>query len=150
MSKGIKRKFFTFVILPVLLASSGEFMLKNTLNDIHANKEVEVISTQPIENKNYIATLGQTIKNSLIEITEHPLLLLAIILIFSGGLLWLVAMSKFELSFLYPFLSINFLIIIVGSQILLKEEVNLYRYLSVVLIISGLIIISRSPYSEKE
>jgi len=63
--------------------------------------------------------------------------------------LWLIAMSKFELSYIYPFLSLNYVIILVGSQLLLGESVSLLRYGSVLLIVIGLVIISRSPYFEK-
>ena len=75
---------------------------------------------------------------------------MAIALIFCGGILWLVAMSKFELSFIYPFMSLNYVVIIIGSQLLLNESVSLSRYIAVGFIGVGLFFISRSPYSEKD
>ena len=79
------------------------------------------------------------------SILFNPMIFLAIGSILAGSILWLYAMSKYQLSFLYPFLSMNFLIITVGSQILLHEKVSVTRYIAVGLIIIGLIVISKSP-----
>jgi len=67
-------------------------------------------------------------------------------LISVSAILWIVGMSKFQLSFMYPFLSLNYVIIIVGSEFFLNEDVQLNRYLSILFIIIGLVIISRSPH----
>ncbi|MSR88658.1 MAG: hypothetical protein EXS67_03275 [Candidatus Margulisbacteria bacterium] len=98
-------------------------------------------------------SMGEFILKHHINTTNAPLSLatfISIALILIGSILWLIAMSKYQLSFIYPFMSINFLIITVGSQILLHENVSLYRYLAVMLIIIGLIIISKSPNAQKE
>ena len=124
------RKFFMFVILPVLLASGGEFMLKHSIN--HQETSEVVLSWF----------------DSVLRMLANPLIVMSLLMIVSGGVLWVVAMSKYELSFLYPFMSLNFLVIVVGSQFFLGESVSIYRYVAVVLIIVGLVIISRSPYSE--
>ena len=98
-------------------------------------------------------SFGEFILKHHINTTQSPFALqtvFAISLILIGSILWITAMSKYQLSFIYPFMSINFLIITVGSQFLLNEEVSLYRYLAVMLIIVGLIIISKSPNAKKE
>lgn len=79
-----------------------------------------------------------------------PKVLVAIACILLGSIFWLYAMSKYQLSFLYPFMSMNFLVITVGSQVFLNEKVSIYRYLAVGLIIIGLIIISKSKNTEAE
>jgi len=118
-------RFLSFVMLPILLTSGGEFLLKHNIN---AEEAVQV-STGLLPHLNLFSIMG-------------------VLSIFIGGNLWLIAMSKYELSFLYPFYCLNFLIITVGSQLLLGESVSLYRYAAVMLIITGLIFISRSSYSQ--
>ncbi len=125
------KNILLFICLPIILTSIGEFILKFHIN---------LISSSPA-GTSLLAELG---------IMIDPGIIIAFSFIITGGILWVIAMSKFELSFLYPFLSINYLGIIVGSQFLLGEKVSLYRYLSIVLIIIGLIIISRSPNSENK
>jgi drug/metabolite transporter (DMT)-like permease len=72
----------------------------------------------------------------------------AVTIITLGGVLWLVAMSKYELSFIYPYLSINYISVLLGSQWVLHESVGWSRYVSVIFIVIGLVLISRSPHSE--
>ncbi len=116
-------RFLSFVILPVLMTTSGEFMLKRFINEAHASGA---------------------------GVYASPLVWLALALITAGGILWVIAMSKYELSFIYPFLSINYISIVIGSQWVLGEAVSPIRYLSVFFIVVGLLLISRSPNSETE
>ncbi len=115
-----------FIFLPILLTVSGEFLLKNSLNAIE---------------------LAPGLMGVVSFMTE-PMILASLLLIVIGGFLWLIGMSKFELSFMYPFLSINYIVIILGSKFFLNESVSIYRFISALFIIVGLILISRSPYSE--
>jgi drug/metabolite transporter (DMT)-like permease len=116
-------RFVGLVLLPVTMTTVGEFVLKHFINIAHQTGGV-IWQSFPIW--------------------------VAITMITWGGILWLVAMSKYELSFIYPFLSINYISIVVGSQWVLGEEVSWVRYLSVIFIVVGLILISRSPNSEAE
>ena len=125
------KKILIFILIPILLATCGEFLLKHTINALPPTDNV-------------IGLMGY------IKPFFNPLILLSIITIVSGGVLWLVAMSRFELSFLYPFLSINYIAVVLGSQWVLDEKVVWTRYVAIGLIMVGLIIISRSPYSESE
>tara|TARA_S200000501_G_C20322334_1_gene524980 strand:- start:239 stop:574 length:336 start_codon:yes stop_codon:yes gene_type:complete len=80
----------------------------------------------------------------IITILTSYKIILGVALIVIAALLWIVGMSKFQLSFMYPFLSLNYVLIIVGSEIILKENVQINRYISILLIIVGLVFISRS------
>jgi len=122
-------RFFCLVLLPVLMTTSGEFLLKHSIN---AHQAPQTIS-QP---QHQASPLRQ------------PKAIFAITLITAGGILWLVAMSKYELSFIYPYLSINYISIVIGSQWVLHESVGWTRYASVIFIVIGLLLISRSPHSE--
>ena len=122
------KKIILFILTPIFFTTFGEFLLKDTTNHIF-----------------------KTLTNpSILDQLKEPYIWLAYLLIIGGGLLWLVAMSKYELSFLYPFLSINYVAIILGSQWILNESVSIYRYVSIAFIISGLIFISKSQNIEVE
>ncbi len=126
------KKMLTFIFLPVFLTTIGEFFLKHNINQLST-------STFNTGNMSHILSM-----------VADPGVLIGLGCILVGGFLWVIAMSKFELSFLYPFLSINYITIVVGSHFFLKEDVSIFRYMSIVLIIIGLIFISRSPYSESQ
>ncbi|NQY74752.1 MAG: hypothetical protein HRT90_08330 [Candidatus Margulisbacteria bacterium] len=121
------KKVFFFILLPICLTVLGEVLLKISLN-----------------------ALSNTLSfSSALGIMTNPFVLLSILIIILGGLLWLVGMSKFELSFMYPFLSINYILIMLGSAFILNESISIYRLISTGFIITGLIFITRSPYSEE-
>lgn len=120
------KKIIVFIFFPILLTSLGELALKNTINQMHLK-----------------VTLF-----SIPQIIFNPFVLLSISCIVIGGILWLVGMSKFELSFMYPFLVLNYVLIILGSIFFLHEIVTIYTYVAIFFIVCGLILISRSKYSE--
>ncbi|MCP4049914.1 MAG: hypothetical protein GY730_04330 [bacterium] len=149
------KKIIIFILFPLVLTIAGEFVLKSTINSLGSALEINSSGytsrvCKASTEKWGILTKWACIFSDIKVFVLNYKIILALFCIITGGLLWLVAMSRFELSFLYPFLSINYLAIIVGSDIWLKEAVSIYRYFSIVLIVLGLIFISRSPYSESK
>lgn len=57
-----------------------------------------------------------------------------------AALSWMAAMTKFELSHAYPFMSLSFVLVLVFSTVFLHEKVTAFRALGMVLIISGLVV----------
>lgn len=63
---------------------------------------------------------------------------------FLASLAWMAAMTKFELNHAYPFMSLNFAIVLILSGWLLHEPVTTGRVLGVALIVAGTIVAARS------
>jgi drug/metabolite transporter (DMT)-like permease len=61
-----------------------------------------------------------------------------------GGFLalicWMVTMTKFELSYAYPFISLSFVLVLLMSNIFLNEPLTQYKVIGVILIIAGVVI----------
>lgn len=57
---------------------------------------------------------------------------------------WFVVLSRIELSFAYPMLGLNYVLILLFSWLVLGEHVTLVRTAGVLLIFLGVILISRS------
>jgi uncharacterized membrane protein len=55
----------------------------------------------------------------------------------------MAALAKFQLSFAYPFMSISFILVMVASYWLLGEQVTIARFLGCLLIVAGVVLISR-------
>ena len=121
-------QILTFILLPIILTVVGEFLLKVSVTGL---------------------TIGFNLV-SLLAIVSNPGIMIGVSFVIISAILWIVGMSKFQLSFMYPFLSLNYVIIIVGSEFFLKEDVNINRYISILLIIIGLVIISRSQNTKLE
>jgi len=61
-----------------------------------------------------------------------------------GFFLWVGLMSKFELSYLYPFDGLNRILLMIGASIFLKEKMTLNLWMGVGLICAGVLLVSRS------
>lgn len=61
-----------------------------------------------------------------------------------GVIFWLMAMSYLDVSFVYPFASLSYVGIIVGSYYLFNEHLSRTRLLGIGIIISGVIVIGLS------
>lgn len=56
---------------------------------------------------------------------------------FLASLTWIAAMTKFQLSHAYPFMSLNFVIVLVFSAWLLNEPITLAKVFGVAMIVIG-------------
>jgi drug/metabolite transporter (DMT)-like permease len=57
-----------------------------------------------------------------------------------AALTWFAAMTKYELSYAYPFVSLAFVLVLILSAIFFHETVTVPKVLGVVLVTAGLII----------
>jgi multidrug transporter EmrE-like cation transporter len=51
---------------------------------------------------------------------------------------WVYALTKFELSRAYPFMSSTFVLVLIGSAVFFNESLSTYKVLGLALIIAGL------------
>jgi len=61
---------------------------------------------------------------------------------FLASLAWMAAMSKFDLSHAYPFMSLNFVVVLVLGGLLLAEPITWPKILGVALIVTGTVVAS--------
>lgn len=72
-----------------------------------------------------------------------PWILSGFLAAFAASVFWAITLTKFELSFAYPFTSLSFVLVLFLSAILFKEPLNLNKLLGILLIFGGLFMISR-------
>lgn len=56
---------------------------------------------------------------------------------------WLFALSKVDITFAYPFLALGYVLVTLMAYLWLGEQLNLERLTGMLMIVSGLIVISR-------
>ncbi len=78
----------------------------------------------------------------LISLLFDPLIFSGFAAAFLASLAWMAAMTKFELSHAYPFMSMNFVIVLLLSGWLLSEPLSLQKVIGVALIVFGTIVAS--------
>jgi multidrug transporter EmrE-like cation transporter len=79
----------------------------------------------------------------LLNLILNPWILSGILAGFFALLCWLAAMTKFELSYAYPFMSLAFVLVLILSAVLFHEPLTVAKILGVLLIIAGIVVGSR-------
>jgi len=73
----------------------------------------------------------------------NPYIMIALVLTLLAGVTWMIAMTKFEISYAYPFTILGLVFVTIFSVILFGESVNIYKIGGIILIVFGVIIISK-------
>jgi len=63
-------------------------------------------------------------------------------LVFGGSLFWLGVISRVNLSFAYPLLALNYVLILIPSRFLLGETITPLKLLGSIVVVIGVIIIT--------
>ncbi len=92
---------------------------------------------------NLIGPLTNFRPSEIISVFLDPHVLFGLIMYALSTVFWLIALSRMELSFVYPFISLTYVLVLALSYLVLKESIGLNKIAGTVLIILGLIIISR-------
>ncbi|MBL7004590.1 MAG: EamA family transporter [Gammaproteobacteria bacterium] len=72
-----------------------------------------------------------------------PFILSGLFAAFLASLFWMAAMTKFSLSFAYPFMSSAFIIVMFFSVLLFGETLNIYKLAGTGLIVAGIVVLSQ-------
>jgi len=80
----------------------------------------------------------------LLKAFSSPFIISGLALYFISALVWLVVLSREELSFVHPLTALVYVFIIFFSWLLFKEDVGLVRILGVLSIALGAFLVTRS------
>ena len=76
----------------------------------------------------------------LLQMLFTPWILSAFLSAFVASLCWMAAMTKFELSHAYPFMSLSFVFVLALSGFFFHESITLPKLFGVLLIMTGIIV----------
>ncbi len=62
---------------------------------------------------------------------------------FIASLFWMAVMTKFNISFAYPFMSLSFIFVMFGAYYFFSEPLSFYKIIGTILVILGLVFLSR-------
>ena len=111
------------ILTSIALSSAGQLSFKAGLNDIG---ELQLTA------------------DMIVQLFTNPIILLGLAFYAVSALLWLIALMEADLSFAYPFLSLNYVAIMIGGALLYNEAISPLRLFGVGLIILGLLTIAYS------
>lgn len=78
-----------------------------------------------------------------INLLLKPWVITAIISTFAAGVSWMLAMTKFEIGYAYPFVSLVYVFVLFGSVFLFNEPATLNKVAGTAVILVGLTILVR-------
>jgi drug/metabolite transporter (DMT)-like permease len=87
----------------------------------------------------------ETLPEVVAKVALNPLIVLGVVVYTSGTFFWLIALSRLDLSYAYPFASLNYVLILLVSWALLGEQPSALRLAGVVAICLGVWAMARTP-----
>ena len=121
-------KSLTLVLANVLVGAVGQLMLKAGMTQVGRIGSEQL--SRPVE--------------TLVRIFTTPFILVALPLYGGAMILWLVAISRLDLSFAYPLLALAFAINPLLARLLLGESIPWERWIGILVICIGVVIVSRT------
>jgi multidrug transporter EmrE-like cation transporter len=117
---------YLYITLTILFTVYGQLILKQQVNKVGVMPSgLELIQFYV----NFIFT--------------RPLVLSGFLSAILASVAWIGALSKFELSYSYPFMSLNFVVVVILSFFLFGENVNWFKIIGLILICIGVFIVSK-------
>jgi multidrug transporter EmrE-like cation transporter len=79
----------------------------------------------------------------LLQLLFNPWVFSAFVAAFLASLAWMAAMTKFDISHAYPFMSLNFVLVVLAGGVLFHEAITPYKLGGLMLIVAGIVVGSR-------
>lgn len=77
------------------------------------------------------------------KLLMNPWVIVAFLAAFMASVFWMAAMTKFDLSYAYPFTSLSYILVLILSIAFFHEAASLLKMVGMTLIVTGLIIASQ-------
>ncbi len=117
---------YVYITLTVLLSSYGQLILKWRLNTM-------VGMPESLREKFVFLFLA----------VFDPFIFSGFVAAFLASITWMAALTKLQLSFAYPFMSLSFIVVMFVSHLLLNESLTIGKVIGCFLIVGGLIFLSK-------
>jgi drug/metabolite transporter (DMT)-like permease len=120
-------KSILLILLSISIAVGGQILLKMGMNKI-----VGITSNNT-----------GALSHLFLGVIKSPMVLIGLFLYLISAAIWLIVISAVDLSFAYPFLGLTYVLILIVSKFILKEDVNPVRWIGAAIITIGVVVISR-------
>jgi multidrug transporter EmrE-like cation transporter len=118
---------FSLIVTSILLGAFGQLSMKKGMAELGA------------------MSVGlSTLTGNIVKILSSPFVLLGLFLYVVSTFFWLAVLSRVELSYAYPMISVGYVVVFILSWLLLQERLPLIRIIGLALICIGVLVVSRS------
>ena len=119
--------YFPLIMLGVLLNAGAQLLLKEGMRRI-GYFEFAWANAVPIG----------------LQVAANPFVLAGIFAYIVSVLVWLLVLSRVEVSFAYPLLSVGYIVNAVAGYYLFQENLSLTRITGILIIVAGVYLVTRS------
>jgi len=116
----------------IVFAASGHLLIKEGLN-VAAS-----------------ATLHEPIGLRILAYLGQPSVFLGLCVYGIGTLAWIFAVSKREISYLFPLTALNYVVVALGGRLLFGESIPLKRWAGILVVVCGVILMNQSSEERTE
>lgn len=109
---------FVLIFTPIVLAAIGQLILKTGMNQVG--------------------------KFDLVRSFTNPLVLLGLMFYAASLILWMMVLTKENLSFVYPLVAFSYVVTVTLSRFVLNEPVPGLRWLGLAVIVIGILLVAKS------
>jgi len=114
---------FVLILVAVCLGVVGQIMMKNGMNQVGA-----------------ITQFGLA---TLVHVFSNPFVLLGFASYGLSSVVYLLALSRLDLSVAYPMIGLGYVLVVFFSWLVLREQVGPLRWLGALLIVAGVWLVGR-------
>jgi len=118
------------ILVSVLLAALAQITLKHGMNQVTSDGTLPLSLGSPLHTFRRVA-LNLAVVAGLATFV-------------ASAAVWLIVLSRVSLSFAYPFASLTYVLILLFDRFVMHERVSGIRYAGVALIVSGILLVSRT------
>lgn len=119
-----------YLFFSILLVTGSQFLFKRGVEELGKQENKEAGESKGL--MGYVKMLFQ------------PHIFIGFGLNGLAAVCWLLALSHLELSYVFPFLSLNYILIPVGAHFLFDEKLSLYKTIGIAIICGGIFLIAMS------
>lgn len=116
-------RFFLAVLMCISMGVGGQLLLK-----------IGVVNSATTE----------SLLNNYIKMLTQPAVILGGICYLSSSFLWLLLLQRRHLSYIYPMISLGYVLVVIASCFLFNENVGLIRWIGVGVICIGVTLVAQS------
>jgi drug/metabolite transporter (DMT)-like permease len=121
------------------------FALTLVLICVFAGAAGQILWKEGMSNLGRINGIGDLLQVKTVwDIFTNKYIILGIILYAISVFLWLGAMSTLDVSFMYPLLSLGYIVTAILALVFIGENITLLRWAGIVVIIAGCFMITKS------
>ena len=73
----------------------------------------------------------------------NPHIIIALLLTLLSGITWMIAMTKFEISYAYPFTLLGLVMVTIFSILFFNESINVFKIVGIIIICFGMVVLSK-------